>query len=131
MYHIAILIDQKGAGQKYAEQVTRFCADRGLFPQVELHYDPEQFFSGILRERPSSVILALPGVAGLNAAEHLRSICPDCGVIWCSDLDFSLHAYRLRVDYFILEPVADELLLDSLNVLFETHMKQSTRRTIQ
>ena len=54
---------------------------------------------------PAVVLLALPGVSGLNAAEHLRSLYPGCGVIWCSDLDFSLHAFRLRADYFLLEPV--------------------------
>ena len=49
---------------------------------------------------PTVVILALPGVSGLNAAEHLRSLYPKCGIIWCSDLDFSLHAFRLRIEYF-------------------------------
>ena len=29
-------------------------------------------------------------------------------MIWCSDLDFSLHAFRLRADYFLLEPVSEE-----------------------
>ena len=43
------------------------------------------------------MLLALQGVAGLNAAEHLRSLHPKCKMIWCSDLDFSLHAFKLRV----------------------------------
>ena len=44
-------------------------------------------------------------VDGLNAVEHLRALCRNTRIIWCSDLDFSLHAFRLRADYFLLEPV--------------------------
>ena len=64
-------------------------------------------------------MIALPGVAGLNAAEHLRALCPACRIIWCSDLDFSLHAFRLRVDYFLLEPAAEEALRQGLCIWFE------------
>lgn len=114
MYRIAILSDQKDIGQKYAEQITRFCTEKGLFPQVELHQNTEDFFNQILHTKPTSVLLALPGVAGLNAAEHLRSLLPSCGLIWCSDLDFSLHAFRLRAEYFMLEPVSEEILREGL-----------------
>ena len=68
---------------------------------------------------PTNAVIALPGVAGLNAVEHLRSICPGCGIIWCSDLDFSLQAFRLRVAYFILEPVDAQRFQEGLNVWFE------------
>lgn len=114
MYRIAVLSDHKETGQKFVDQVTRFCTEKGLFPQVELHHDQEDFFNNILETKPTSVILALPGVAGLNAAEHLRSLLPSCGLIWCSDLDFSLHAFRLRAEYFMLEPVSEEKLQEGL-----------------
>ena len=71
-----------------------------------------------LKRGSSPPVIALPGVAGLNAAEHLRSLCPACGMIWCSDLDFSLQAFRLRVEYFILEPVSAESFQQGLNVWF-------------
>ena len=78
-----------------------------------------------LDEKPSCIVLALPGVAGLNAVEHLRSLCPDCGIMWCSDLDFSLQAFRLRIEYFLLEPITPEAFSHGLTVLFETHMKRN------
>lgn len=56
-----------------------------------------------------------PGVAGLNAAEHLRSLWSECGLIWCSDLDFSLHAYRLRAEYFIKAPFVETELAEGLS----------------
>lgn len=62
------------------------------------------------------MFLALHGVAGLNAAEHLRSLYPRCGIIWCSDLDFSLHAFRLRVEYFFREPLNEKMFEEGMNV---------------
>lgn len=119
MYRIAVLADEESVGRNYETQITRFCTERGVFPQIELHTNQELFFERIQTVKPTSVVLALSGVAGLNAAEHLRSLCPNCGVIWCSDLDFSLQAFRLRVDYFLMEPITIERLREGLSVWFE------------
>ncbi len=119
MYRIAVVADEESVGRNYETQITRFCTERGVFPQIELHTNQELFFERIQTVKPTSVVLALSGVAGLNAAEHLRSLCPNCGVIWCSDLDFSLQAFRLRVDYFLMEPITIERLREGLSVWSE------------
>ena len=62
--------------------------------------------------------MILPGVDGLNAAEHLRSLRPGCVLIWCSDLDFSLHAFKLSVEYFFMEPVEEQKLWEGLTACF-------------
>ena len=108
VYRIAVLAEQEAERQRYAEQITRFCETRGLFPQVMQYDDQERFFETSQKDAPTNAVIALSGVAGLNAAEHLRSLCPVCRMIWCSDLDFSLHAFRLRADYFLLKPVSEE-----------------------
>lgn len=125
MYYIAVLTEQTKAGQNYIKQITHFCMEKGLFPQIELYRDQEQFFEQIQGKIPTSVLLALHGVAGLNAAEHLRSLYPKCGIIWCSDLDFSLHAFRLRIEYFLLEPVSEEELREGLSVWLD---RRKTKR---
>ena len=125
MYYIAVLTEQTKAGQNYIKQITRFCMEKGLFSQIELYRDQEQFFEQIQEKIPTSVLLALHGVAGLNAAEHLRSLYPECGIIWCSDLDFSLHAFRLRIEYFLLEPVSEAELKEGLSVWLE---KRKTKK---
>ena len=130
MYHIAVLTDRAKAGKNYVQQILRFCMEKDIFPQIELYEDEEQFFSGIQTNMPTSVLLALQGVAGLNAVEHLRSLWPECGVIWCSDLDFSLHAFRLRVEYFLLEPVSNEKLREGLTVWFEHRNVRNLRREV-
>lgn len=108
MHRIAVLTEQETRGAQMEEQIARFCKEKGLFPRIEPYRNQESFFYAVLTAAFSHAVIALPGVAGLNAVEHLRALCPACRIIWCSDLDFSLHAFRLRVDYFLLEPVTEE-----------------------
>ena len=65
------------------------------FHWLELYQNQESFFEQIQKTVPAVVLLALPGVSGLNAAEHLRSLYPGCGVIWCSDLDFFASCFQI------------------------------------
>ena len=99
MYCIAILTDQEQEGQNCAEYIRNYCTEKKVFPLIEIYQDQERFLGRTRKTVPAVVFLALPGVSGLNAAEHLRSLYPKCGIIWCSDLDFSLHAFRLRIEY--------------------------------
>lgn len=100
MYCIAILTDQEQEGQNCAEYIRNYCTEKKVFPLIEIYQNQEQFLGGYENSTGSGVF-ALPGVSGLNAAEHLRSLYPKCGIIWCSDLDFSLHAFRMRIEYFL------------------------------
>lgn len=108
MHRIAVLTEQETRGAQMEEQIARFCKEKGRFPRIEPYWNQESFFNAVLTAAFSHAVIALPGIAGLNAVEHLRALCPACRIIWCIDLDFSLHAFRLRVDYFLLEPVTEE-----------------------
>ena len=119
MYRIAVLAEQEAERQRYAEQITRFCESKGLFPQVVQYDDQERFFEAAQKDAPTNAVIALSGVAGLNAAEHLRSLCPVCQMIWCSDLDFSLHAFRMRIEYFFMKPVEEQKIKEGLSIWFE------------
>ena len=119
MYCIAILTDQEQEGQKSAEYIRNYCTEKHVFPLIEIYQKQEQFFAQTLKTVPTVVFLALPGVSGLNAAEHLRSLYPKCGIIWCSDLDFSLHAFRLRVEYFFREPLNEKMFEEGMDVWLE------------
>ena len=104
MHRIAVLTEQETRGAQMEEQIARFCTGAGRFPASGPDRNRGRVFKGVR----GHAVIALPGVAGLNAVERLRALCPACRIIWCSDLDFSLHAFRLRVDYFLLEPVTEE-----------------------
>lgn len=115
MYRIAVLAEEKAERQYYTEIIARFCEDKGIFPKIMQYGEQESFFEKAKKYMLTYAIIALPGVNGLNAAEHLRSLCPTCRIIWCSDLDFSLHAFRLRADFFLLKPVSEEAFQQGLN----------------
>ena len=106
MYRIAVLTDLKHEGEHYAKVINDYCINQKLFPLLETYQNQEVFFKEIQTHVPDIVLLVLPGVDGLNAAEHLRS------------LDFSLHAFRLRVEYFFLEPVRDDEIQEGLRAWF-------------
>ena len=118
MYRIAVLTDLKHEGEHYAKVINDYCINQKLFPLLETYQNQEVFFKEIQSNVPDIVLLVLPGVDGLNAAEHLHSLFPECGIIWCSDLDFSLHAFKLRVEYFFMEPVEEQKLWEGLTACF-------------
>lgn len=107
VYRIAVLAEEETEGQYYAEQISRFYSEKGIFPHIVQYQDQECFFENVQKTAPTNVVIAFSGVAGLDMVEHLHALDPACRIIWCSDLDFSLHAYRLRADYFLLKPVAE------------------------
>ena len=117
MYRIAVLADKEQIGHNYANQLISFCSKKGVFPQVEVYRNEEDFFYEIQIYPPTSALISLCRVAGLSVVEHLRTLYPNCGIIWCSDLDFSLHVFRLRVEYFFMEPVENEKFQEGLSVL--------------
>lgn len=55
----------------------------------------------------SLLVVALNGVAGLDAVRQLRSKVPDVPLLWISNEDYSLFGYQLRVNYFLRTPVSD------------------------
>ena len=88
MYCIAILTDQKQEGQNCAEYIRNYCTEKKVFPLIEIYQDQEQFFEWTRKTVPAVVFLALPGVSGLNAAEHLRSCIQNVGSSGAVVFDF-------------------------------------------
>ena len=123
MYRIAVLTDLKHEGEHYAKVINDYCINQKLFPLLETYQNQEVFFKEIQSNVPDIVLLVLPGVDGLNAAEHLHSLFPECGIIWCSDLDFSLHAFRLRVEYFFMDPVNELKIQEGLKAWFRSEKR--------
>ena len=119
MYCIAILTDQEQEGQDSAEYIRNYFKEKHVFPLIEIYQNQEQFFAWTLKTVPTVVLLALSGVSGLNVAEHIRSLYPKCGIIWCSDLDLSLPAFRLRIEYFFMKPVEEQKIKEGLSVWLE------------
>ena len=128
MYHIAVLTKSETQEIFYTEQLSRFCSERGVFPRVDCYRGQEVFFEATRINVPTNAVIALPGVDGLNAVEHLRALFPETRIIWCSELEFSLHAFRLRVDYIILEPITEESFPQRLCVWAEKKQPSASSR---
>ena len=95
---------------------------------MDCYHDQESFFEAARNEPLTNAVIALPGVDGLNAVEHLHALCPQTRVIWCSDLNFSLHAFRLRADYFLLEPVTEAALRQGFCIWLDQKNPAEQRR---
>ena len=59
VYRIAVLAEQEAERQRYAEQITRFCESKGLFPQVVQYDDQERFFEAAQKDAPTNAVIAL------------------------------------------------------------------------
>ena len=58
MYRIAVLAEQEAERQRYAEQITRFCESKGLFPQVVQYDDQDRFFEAAQKDAPTNAVIA-------------------------------------------------------------------------
>ena len=74
MYRIAVLTSSETQEAFYIEQLSRFCFERGLFPKMDCYRGQELFFDVARVNAPTCTVIALPGVEGLNAVEHLRTL---------------------------------------------------------
>ena len=74
MYRIAVLTNSEAQEAFFTEQVSQFYAECERFPVIETFRDQEQFFETAQKTPPTNAVIALPGVDGLNAVEHLREL---------------------------------------------------------
>ena len=61
MYRIAVLAEQEAERQRYAEQITRVCEAKGLFPQVMQYDNQEHFFEMAQKADLTNAVIALSG----------------------------------------------------------------------
>ncbi len=73
-------------------ELTECNSARALLPLLEL--------------KPFSLlVVALNGMAGVEAVRQLRSTAPYMPLLWISDEDYSLFGYQYRVTCFLRRPV--------------------------
>lgn len=66
LYCIAVLIDKGQKGQDYAEYILNYCADRKIFPLVQIYQDQEKFF---WRNTKNNTVHCASGTSGSSRAE--------------------------------------------------------------
>ena len=59
MYHIAVLTKSETQETFYREQLSQFCAERGLFPKVDCYRGQEVFFEVARKNAPTNAVISL------------------------------------------------------------------------
>ena len=86
--------------------------------------------SRMLELKPFSLlIVALNGVAGLEAVRELREKAPNTPLLWISDEDYSLFGYQYRVTRFLRRPASVAQLREALAVCLKLSDKGAEKTT--
>ena len=65
MYRIFILTDDTKLGQQLGLYTKKYCEQNGSFPILRQFENSEEFCNALKTEKPTGVIIALPGAAAL------------------------------------------------------------------
>ena len=92
--------------------VRNYYRNKDIDVQIRSCGDWQELCSEIRRREADVIIIAQSGVKGLDIITGLNV--PAGKIIWFSDLDFAVQAYRLNVSYFNLLPVTQEKISHAL-----------------
>ncbi|QNM05783.1 response regulator [Qiania dongpingensis] len=101
--------------------VRNYYRDKDIDVQIRSCGEWQELCKEIRQRKADVIIIAQSGVKGLDIITGLNV--PAGKVIWFSDLDFALQAYRLNVAYFNLLPVTQEKVSQALRHI-ETAMQR-------
>ena len=112
-----IVCDGNSAEREQLIDLVRQCL-QGKEVQVTGCTDwPE--LDGIVKQAlPDAVIVAQDGVEGLNTVTSARSLARR--ILWFSDMDFRVQAYRLCVPFFCRKPVSCQKMEQAISRLINT-----------
>ena len=120
MYRVLVADDEPIERQVVYKKIMNF------FPgQVEIFLaenGPEAV--SIFKEKNCQVALldiAMPGMSGLDAAEEIRKISPECGIIFLTAFDefsYAKKAIRIRALDYLLKPGSDDDIINALERAF-------------
>lgn len=85
------------------EYIWRFCRENGLEVTAEGCADWPELYEKMRQAEPDVILVAQDGVEGLDTITNMHL--PPRKIIWFSDLDFGVQAYRLCLSWFCKKPV--------------------------
>lgn len=116
--NIAIVEDAAQDSQWLQGLLSEYGGSRGLALQTEFFSNGEDFLRAVEPERFDMCFMDifLPGISGMEAAQRLRSIDPECLLVFltCSP-DYMAEGYRLRAWRYLLKPVSREGLCETMS----------------
>lgn len=113
-----IVCDGNGAEREQLMGLARRCLEeKEVEAQVTGCADWPELDGMVKLALPDMVIVAQDGVEGLNTITSARLLSRK--IIWFSDLDFGVQAYRLCVPFFCKKPVSRGKMEQALTRLME------------
>lgn len=74
-----------------------------------------------VREHPIDAAfldIEMRGMGGMQLAEKIRSLCPKCGIVFCTGYEhYAVEAIRLRVSGYLLKPVSAQDVQEEIDYL--------------
>lgn len=108
--NIAIVDDLQEDRDRLYRQIRRFWDESFLKTQITCYAGAEQFCAAEDLRALDLVFLDIymPGVSGIELAEQIRSVNPDCMFVLVStSKDFIHESYDLGALYYLIKPYAD------------------------
>lgn len=95
------------------DYIQQWDEKEGLGIQSETCRDWTELAAALKQKEWDAVIVALSGVNGLDAAIGADPL--SRRLIWISDLDFGVQAYRMCVTYFFMKPLSYQKMQRALD----------------
>lgn len=119
-----IVCDGNGAEREQLMGLARRCLEeKEVEAQVTGCADWPELDGMVKLALPDMVIVAQDGVEGLNTITSARLLSRK--IIWFSDLDFGVQAYRLCVPFFCKKPVSRGKMEQALTRLMEAGQRKT------
>ena len=112
-----IVCDGNSAEREQLIDLVRQCL-QGKEVQVTGCTDRPELDGMVKQALPDAVIVAQDGVEGLNTVTSARSLARR--ILWFSDMDFRVQAYRLCVPFFCRKPVSCQKMEQAISRLINT-----------
>lgn len=113
MWNIVICNDNETEQKQLLEYVQRWCSQNDRTASVEICSDWAELYEKLSHTEPDIIIVAQDGVTGLDTITS--SHFPPSKIIWFSDLDFAIQAYRLCISWFGKKPATYPMIDKALS----------------
>ena len=115
-----IVFDGNAAEREQLIDLARQCL-QGKEVQVTGCADLPELDGMVKQALPDAVIMAQDGVEGLNTITSARNLVRR--ILWFSDMDFRVQAYRLCIPFFCRKPVSRQKMEQAMSRLINTSPK--------
>lgn len=117
MWSMIVCDDDAAERERLMDLARRCLAERGAEAKVTGCADWPELDAAVKRALPDGVLVSQDGVEGLNTITSAKLLSRK--LIWFSDLDFGVQAYRLCVPFFCQKPVSRRKMEQALSRLME------------